>query len=178
MQNDIVQVFVLVILLIDMKFFLMIAIILLPLAAFAQTRDVGSVSRLPIPRFVSLKSNEVNVRVGPGVDYPIKQVYMRAHLPMEVIAEFGNWRKVRDVEGMEGWVLHSLLSGKRYAIINAEAPLLNMYEGSRAVLRLGEGLQVLIEECRKIQCLVEIDDEKGWVAKGNLWGAYAEEKFD
>lgn len=178
MQNDIVQVFVLGIVVIDMRFFLFIAIILLPTAAFAQETGVGSVSRLPIPRFVSLKSNDVNVRVGPGVGYPIRQVYMRANLPMEVIAEFGNWRKVKDVYGSEGWVLHSLLSGRRYAIAVQEAPMLNMHKGSRAVMRLGEGVQVKLEECEETQCEVEYHDEKGWVDKSNLWGVYAHEKFD
>jgi SH3-like domain-containing protein len=186
MQNDIVQVFVLVIVVLDMKFFIYIIIILLPCFAFAEEEagdgkivgEVGSNSRLPIPRFVSLKSNDVNIRVGPGVDYPIKQVYMRANLPMEVIAEFGNWRKVRDIDGGEGWALHSLLSGKRYAIIIVQTPMLNMYKGSRAVRRLEEGVQVQVKECKKKQCDVVVEGSHGWVEKSSLWGAYADEKFD
>lgn len=178
MQNDIVQVFVLVILILHMRFLFFIAIILLPCAAISEQGKVGAVSGLAIPRFVSLKSNEVNVRVGPGVDYPIKMVYQRANLPMEVVAEFGNWRKVRDVDGMEGWVLHSLLSGKRYAILTTESPVLNVYEGSRAVARFAKNVQVSLQECRESQCEVELEDEKGWIEKPNLWGVYGHEKFD
>lgn len=182
MQNDIVQVFVLGIVNMFMKFLIYIMLILLPSFAFAAEEakkgEIGSNSRLPIPRFVSLKSNDVNIRVGPGVDYPIKQVYMRKNLPMEVIAEFGNWRKVRDIDGAEGWALHSLLSGNRYAIVTQESAMLNMYKGSRAVRRLAEGVQVMVKECRNMQCDVVVDGSHGWVPKGSLWGVYADERFD
>ena len=73
----------------------------------------GSVSGLPVPRFVSLKSDRVNVRSGPNKDQDVRWVYTRAGMPVEVTAEFENWRRIRDWEGAEGWVYHSLLSGKR-----------------------------------------------------------------
>ena len=65
---------------------------------------------LPVPRFVTLRADEVNLRTGPGEQYPIEWIYVRAGLPVEIIAEFGNWRRIRDFEGIEGWVFHSLLS--------------------------------------------------------------------
>src|ERR1700704_6452203 len=77
----------------------------------------GTTSGLPVPRFVSLKSDKVNVRAGPTKDHDVAWVYNRAALPVEVTAEFENWRRIRDWEGAEGWVYHSLLSGKRTALV-------------------------------------------------------------
>src|SRR5512139_1460452 len=89
-----------------------------PLPALAAN-DVaaGSVSGLPVPRFVSLKSDRVNVRSGPNKDQDVRWVYTRAGMPVEITAEFENWRRIRDWEGAEGWVYHSLLSGKRSAVV-------------------------------------------------------------
>ena len=88
------------------------------LAAFARMARQrrcrpASVSGLPVPRFVSLKSDRVNVREGPNKDQDVRWVYTRAGMPVEITAEFENWRRIRDWEGAEGWVYHSLLSGKR-----------------------------------------------------------------
>ncbi len=77
----------------------------------------GSVSGLPVPRFVSLKSDRVNVRSGPNKDQDVRWVYTRAGMPVEITAEFENWRRIRDWEGAEGWVYHSLLSGRRSAVV-------------------------------------------------------------
>jgi SH3-like domain-containing protein len=173
-----------------MKIFVYIAVILLPCFAFAaetapakestnkaQGADVVK-SGLKVPRFVSLKSKKANIRVGPGVDYPIKFVYQRENMPLEVIEEFGNWRKVRDIAGGEGWALHSLLSGRRFALTTQEAVLLNIYKGERAVLRLSKNMQIEVSECRRMQCEVKFEGTKGWVAKPSLWGVYADEVFD
>jgi SH3-like domain-containing protein len=84
---------------------------------------------LALPRFVSLRSDEVNLRTGPGTNYPVEWVYVRRGLPVEIIAEFDNWRKVRDIEGTVGWIHKSLLSGKRMAVILGE-------EETRAPLRI------------------------------------------
>src|SRR5690606_10249241 len=83
--------------------------------ALAQTAAVGA-SGLPLPRFVSLKSGKVNLRIGPGLNYPVEWLYLRAGVPMEIIQEYDNWRRVRDAEGAEGWINQSLLSGRRTAI--------------------------------------------------------------
>src|SRR6185437_12015887 len=83
----------------------------------AGDMGVGQVSGLPIPRFVSLKSDKVNVRGGPNRDQEVRWVYTRAGMPVEITAEFENWRRIRDWEGSEGWVYHSLLSGKRTAVV-------------------------------------------------------------
>ena len=83
----------------------------------ASDAPTGSVSGLPIPRFVSLKSDRVNARSGPNKDQEVRWVYTHAGMPVEVTAEFENWRRIRDWEGAEGWVYHSLLSGKRTATV-------------------------------------------------------------
>ena len=70
-----------------------------------------------MPRFVSLKSDRVNVRAGPNKDQDVAWVYTRAGMPVEITAEFENWRRIRDWEGAEGWVYHSLLSGRRTAVV-------------------------------------------------------------
>ncbi|WP_163980849.1 SH3 domain-containing protein, partial [Raoultella ornithinolytica] len=78
---------------------------------------VATASGLPVPRYVSLKSDHVNVRAGPTKDQDVTWIYTRSGLPVEITAEFENWRRVRDSEGAEGWVYHSLLSGKRTAVV-------------------------------------------------------------
>ena len=85
--------------------------------ALAQSRGTET---LPIPRYVSLRSDEVNIRTGPGVQYPIEWVFTRRHMPVEVVEQFEHWRKIRDIEGTTGWVHQSMLSGKRYSIVTGE----------------------------------------------------------
>src|SRR3954452_18828712 len=98
-----------------------VAALLGPLPALAAPAggDVGKVSGLPVPRFVSLKTDRVNLREGPSKDNRTAWVFQRAGLPVEIVAEFETWRRIRDSEGTEGWVLHSLLSGRRTAIVIA-----------------------------------------------------------
>ena len=85
-----------------------------------DTRRVGTTSGLPVPRFVSLKSDHVNVRGGPTKDNDVSWIYTKSGLPVEITAEFENWRRIRDSEGSEGWVYHSLLSGKRTAVVTTQ----------------------------------------------------------
>src|SRR5262249_52520079 len=89
-------------------------------AALAQSADaaIGPVTKLPVPRFVSLKTDNVNVRQGPTKEHAVAWIFHRAGLPVEIIAEFEIWRRIRDSEGAEGWVYHSLLSGRRTALIS------------------------------------------------------------
>src|ERR1700691_4642933 len=87
-------------------------------------------SGLPVPRYVSLKSDHVNVRAGPTKDNDVAWAYTRSGLPVEITQEFENWRRVRDSEGAEGWVYHSLLSGRRTAVITMKNKddLASLYE--------------------------------------------------
>src|SRR6187401_1392113 len=97
-------------------------------ATAAAQVPTGSVSGLPVPRFVSLKSDKVNVRAGPAREQDVAWVYSRAALPVEVTAEFENWRKIRDWEGAEGWVYHSMLSGRRTALVSSSKDKADLVE--------------------------------------------------
>ena len=138
---------------------------------------------LPIPRFVSLKSDKVNVRKGPSTDQAIVWVFSRAGLPVEVIAESDNWRRVRDSEGSDGWVFHSLLSGRRTVLVipwskNEESvPLYaSKSTNSRAVAALQSGVLGNVMSCDGEWCKLSVDDYSGYVQQDKLWGVYKGEE--
>ena len=143
-----------------------------------QTETRGA-SGLPIPRFVSIASGEVNMRTGPGQRYPIDWVYTRRGLPVEVIGEYDLWRQVRDIDGDEGWVHKQLLSGRRTALVTADSVLLRDKADptSPPVLRAGQGVQGVIDRCDAEWCRMEVDGTRGWVQKDALWGVYPAEVF-
>jgi SH3-like domain-containing protein len=135
---------------------------------------------LPLPRFVSLKSSEVNLRTGPGTRYPIEWVYQRRGLPVEIIAEFDNWRRVRDSEGVVGWVHRALLSGRRSALV---APPERIFRrapeaNATALLRAESGVLVEIISCNGAWCKVSLDDTRAWTKQVGLWGVYPGELID
>jgi SH3-like domain-containing protein len=144
----------------------------------------GSVSGLPVPRFVSLKSDKVNVRSGPNKDQEVRWVYTRAGMPVEVTAEFENWRRIRDWEGAEGWVYHSLLAGKRSAVVVPSlkddlVPLFEKADGESAVVaRLQSGVLGQLKSCNGLWCEFSGKDFSGWIKQERLWGAYPNEKVD
>src|SRR6185437_10391579 len=125
-------------------------------AGAAVAAENGTTSGLPVPRFVSLKSDKVNVRAGPTKDHEVAWVYNRAALPVEVTAEFENWRRIRDWEGAEGWVYHSLLSGKRTALVAPQSKrkdelleLHNRPETASAVsAKLQHGVLATVKRCK------------------------------
>jgi SH3-like domain-containing protein len=145
----------------------------------------GRVTGLEIPRFVSLAAKRAHMRVGPGTSYKIKWVYMSPGLPLEILAEYGNWRKVRDQDGAIGWMYHALLSGRRTGRIAAwrkgriamrsaaspDAPI---------VARLEAGLVVVLQACSGTWCRVTLRDEalNGYVRQQDIWGAYPYEVFE
>ena len=157
------------------------ALILAPRAAIAD--PVGPVTKLPLPRFASLKTDRVNLREGPSKDHATKWVYERAGLPVEITAEFEIWRKVRDSEGVEGWVLHSLLSGRRTALVtpNKKGENSKLYARASASADLAATLQsgviVNIRNCDGAWCLVDGDGFKGYIEQEKLWGVYPDEKI-
>jgi SH3-like domain-containing protein len=162
-----------------------VAVLGLPSAAGAAAEGpTGSVSGLPIPRFVSLKSDRVNVRSGPNKDQDVRWVYTRAGMPVEITAEFENWRRIRDWEGAEGWVYHSLLSGKRSAVVvptlkDQLVPLYDEADGKSTVIaRLQPGVLTQIKSCDGKWCQVSGKGFGGWMAQERLWGAYPNEKVE
>ena len=135
--------------------------------------------RCPMPRFVSLKSDKVNVRKGPSTDQAIVWVFSRAGLPVEVIAESDNWRRVRDSEGADGWVFHSLLSARRTALVSPwskdheSVPLYRCNStDSRAVAELAAGVLGNVLSCDGEWCDLSVDDYSGYVQQDKLWGVY------
>jgi SH3-like domain-containing protein len=153
-------------------------------ARAASEIATGSASRLPVPRFVSLKSDRVNVRAGPTKDHDVTVIYTRAGLPVEVTAEFENWRKIRDWEGAEGWVYHSLLSGRRTALVTAKSKedLVSLHEkpGGEAniVARLQAGVLGSVKRCNGGWCRVIGENFDGWIQQERLWGVYPNEKVE
>ena len=141
-------------------------------------------SSLPVPRFVSLKSDKVNVRKGPATDQSIVWVFSRAGLPVEVIAESDNWRRVRDSEGADGWVFHSLLSARRTVLItpwSKEQTSVPLYSSastsSRAVASLQAGVLGNVVNCDGEWCELSVDDYSGYVQQDQLWGVYKGEEI-
>jgi SH3-like domain-containing protein len=146
---------------------------------------------LPVPRYVSLKTDRVNLREGPSKDHRTAWVYQRAGLPVEIVAEYETWRRIRDSEGTEGWVLHSLLSGRRTALVMPWAkpqtpPLLLLAaaeDKSDTVARLEPGVVVSVQSCASGWCRahVVIDggrDVGGFIRQDKLWGVYPDEKVE
>lgn len=146
-------------------------------------------SGLPVPRFVSLKSDRVNLRKGPGTDYPTAWVYRRAGLPLEVIKEFESWRQVRDADGVAGWVLQSFLSGRRTALVlpwevkGLRAPpkvALRSDDSKRSdpVAMVEAGVIANVTSCDGEWCLVSIDRYRGYLEQSKLWGVYKGEVIE
>lgn len=158
-----------------------IALGLLTGGTFAS--DVGRTTGLPVPRFVSVKTTPANVRVGPGIDYPLKWTYVRRALPVEIIAEFGNWREIRDWEGKQGWMFAPLLSGKRTALIapwSGAKPLALHADAARdaAIVAIVQPhVLVRIVGCDGKWCEVRAKARRGYVYQARLWGAYPGEDF-
>jgi SH3-like domain-containing protein len=152
--------------------------------AAGDNMTTGSVSGLPVPRFVSLKSDRVNVRSGPNKDQEVRWVYTRAGMPVEITAEYENWRRIRDWEGAEGWVYHSLLSGKRSAVVvpDLKNDLVPLYESadpkSAETARLQSGVLGVLKSCTGNWCEFVGKNFDGWIRQERLWGAYPNEKVE
>ncbi len=142
--------------------------------------DVDNSSHLPVPRFATLRSGEVNMRTGPGTRYPIEWVYTHRGLPVEVIAEYDIWRRVRDPEGSEGWVNKTELTGKRAAIVTGVAHDLHKSndDQSTIVAHIEGGAVGQLLSCDPDWCKLKFDSVKGYLRKTNFWGAYPSESFD
>jgi SH3-like domain-containing protein len=155
-------------------------------AAAAQpiNETLGSSSGLPIPRYVSLKADKVNMHVGPGKAYEVKWRYQRAGLPVEITGEYENWRRIRDSDGTEGWVYHSLLSGKRTAMVTLRAkddlfPLRAKPNAeSNVVAELQAGVLGAVKRCSNGWCRIAGEGFDGWLPQEKLWGVYPNEAVD
>lgn len=145
----------------------------------------GNASGKPIPRFVSLKADRVNLRNGPGTEYPTSWVFSRAGMPVEIVKEFETWRQVRDAEGATGWVLQSMLSDRRTSLVlpwelKKETPPQTALRGdareSAAVVAMIEaGVIANVHSCDGRWCQVVIGNVRGYIEQNKLWGVYANE---
>lgn len=165
---------------------------LLPAVPAGAQQQVGNVSGLPLPRFVTVSAAPVNVRVGPGTNYEIAWTFLKPRIPVEIIQEFDTWRQIRAIEGDTGWVHQSLVTGERTALIEPESgdqtPLLANPNPESAVRAwLGRDLQVSLRGCNGSYCEASLSHTgedgrsasyRGFVAQGDLWGAYPGEVFD
>jgi len=135
--------------------------------------EIGKETGLEIPRYISLKSNDANIRVGPSKNYPIEIKYIKKNYPLKVLEEYEDWRKVEDFQKNFGWIHKSLISGIRTGIIlsndNKTIKLLNTLNGN-VIGEIGSGNIVFLEKCKIDWCLVSIGDYRGWIDKKNIWG--------
>lgn len=151
---------------------------------WALAEQKGSASGLPIPRYVSLKSDRVNLREGPSKDHRTTWVFQRAGLPVEITGEFEIWRKVRDSEGAEGWVLHSLLSGRRTVLVapwkkGVDSILFNKASTkAAAVAKLQPNVIASVRNCDGTWCRITGEGFDGYVSQSDLWGVYPNEKIE
>ena len=160
------------------------ALWLLPLAPAAHAGGDATTGALPIPRFVSLKTDRVNIRGGPDKDHEVTYIYTRVGWPVEITAEFENWRRIRDSDGTEGWVYHSLLSGKRTGAVRLKvktdlAPLHEMPDAQSPVTaQLQAGVLGSVKRCTGTWCRLVGEGFDGWIEQNRLWGVYPDEKFE
>ncbi|MBV8493235.1 MAG: hypothetical protein JO162_07120 [Alphaproteobacteria bacterium] len=144
-------------------------------AAFAASGE--SDTNLPVPRFVSLHSDKVNLRAGPGDRYPIEWVLTRKEMPVEITGQLEHWRRIRDWEGTTGWVHERMLTGKRAVIVRGGVrPLLQQPDPAAAVIARAEpGVIGRLVECRGIWCKIETSEATGWMRRSDVWGVYPDE---
>lgn len=154
------------------------------------TASIGTAARslgpsgLPIPRFVSLKAEKVNVRRGPSSDHGVAWVFQRKGLPVEIVAEFDTWRRIRDSDGAEGWILQNMLAGKRTAMMAPwrQGQAIPLYgepnAASGLVAQVSAGVVADIENCTGEWCEITVNGYDGYVEQSQLWGVYPGEDVD
>lgn len=180
----------------------MLAVLLGVSPAHAQSNTIGTATKpgptgLPIPRFVSLKADRVNVRQGPNQDHKVSWVYRRVGLPVEIIAEFEHWRQIRDSEGATGWIFHTLLSGRRTVLVlpwikagqdktapsqGAAPEQAQLYEApsatSKKIIAAAPGVLGNVLSCTRNWCRLAVGEYRGWIEQEKLWGVYKDEAIN
>ena len=146
------------------------------LAGLLGTAQAADKSAEPVPRFVSLRADSVNLRTGPGNRYPIEYVYHRKGYPLEIVAEFDQWRQVRDWQGTEGWVHQRMVNGTRNVVVQGAQRILraSTENGAAPVAKLDPGVIAHLLECNAAWCRIEVQNGtngvKGWLARNEIWG--------
>ncbi len=163
---------------------LLAALAVCPLAAplsgaVAQDRQVARTTEGENTRFASLRADDVNVRAGPGVRYPVKWKFVQRNMPVQIVAEYDTWRKIRDWEGAEGWVHRAMLSSKRSLIVVGQGQTMrkDATDDSAAVARLASGYVVMVSRCGREWCEVEASGYEGWLRRDHVWGILPGERL-
>jgi len=160
--------------------FLIIVLFIIYIGSVNATA-IGSSTGLKLPRFVSTKSNESNLRIGAHKDYPIILTYNIKNIPLEIVDEYEIWRKIIDINGNQGWMHESLLKGNRYGIIKTfhDQPA-QIYNKPRGITigTIGNRNIIKIKKCLNLWCFISYNKFRGWINKKNIWGVYDEEKFN
>ena len=156
---------------------LLMGLIVFGMPATAESVAKGSVTNLPMPRYVSLKTSEGNARRGPSLSHRIDWVFVRRDMPLEITGEYEHWRRVRDRDGAGGWIHYSLLSGVRTVIVTEPLAALRMRPEPDApvVARAESGIVARLGECDRTWCRIAARGQRGWVEKAALWGVRPEE---
>ncbi len=159
-----------------MKIFLIIFVLFLYNTSFAN--NIGVETQLEIPRFVSLKSDKSNLRVGPSKNYPIKLTYVTKNYPLMIIDEYNDWRKIVDFEDNTGWIHKSLIKGDRFVIINSNdnsvISIFNSVQGKQ-IGGIYQGSIIQLSKCKSNWCSINYDNKQGWIEKKFLWGIKSNE---
>lgn len=151
----------------------------------SETADTGRPpppgrTGLPLPRFVTLRADEVNLRTGPGIRYPIDWVYRRSGLPVEIIDEFDTWRRIRDWQGTEGWVHQSMVQGQRGILVTGKRHTLRRRPAPDApgVALVDAGVVGELKDCQADWCEVSVGGYSGWLQRAAFYGLYPDEEVD
>ena len=145
----------------------------------SAAEEEAAATQLPVPRFVTLNTDEVNLRTGPNLRYPIKLVLKKDGMPVQIIKEFDVWRQISDKDGDEGWVHKSMLSGRRSVIVTGPVQTLlrKPDEDAKPIVKLEPGVIAGLDHCDKEWCYLKVASYKGWLKRENVWGVYPDEKF-
>ncbi len=145
----------------------------------ARDGGIGAVTKLPVPRYVSLRSSEINVRRGPGLDYRKDWVFRRAGLPVRVVDEYGDWRRILDKDDAGGWVYHAMITGRRTVLVTEEKVFLREEATvtAAATAEAEQGVVARLRHCSAQWCEIEADGYSGWVPKGAIWGVDPDEEY-
>ena len=162
------------------KISMQIVIAFISIIIFSQVSnaDIGKETGLEIPRYISLKSDDANIRVGPSKNYPIEIKYIKKNYPLKVLEEYEEWRKVEDFNKNIGWIHKSLISGIRTGIVlsnnNKNIKLLNTLDGN-IIGEIGYGNIIFLEKCKIDGCLISSGNFEGWMDKKYIWGVKEKE---
>jgi len=144
-----------------------------------QEPGVGPETKLPLPRYVSIRADTVNARRGPGLDYRIDWVFQRAGLPVRIVDEYDHWRRIVDSDDAGGWVYHALLTSRRTALVTANEVALrdDPADTAAATAIAQQGVVAQLTRCRLDWCELEVKGSSGWVPKTAIWGVDPAETF-